>query len=481
LELRILLLILTIFVIFSGCVEENNATQTNESQYQDSANITPENPSSTAQSFNEENIPEIEVTSFSSIYMHDNWKNELKYLFAWDDIPGNESFKLRDYLLNDLEINWARNAKIIKTDDNNTIRVFTPDNSLDLKLSDDKNTVLIKIPNQIQLKVKEKNNSLRVYNVEKHYDGPDFEISRCGYNINKRYYAIYDLSIKNNGSKNLDFKLSELHIRDGDQIFNTTILDPYGFYEGSYLEVLSDFKKENKLEDTILFPGQTINGSVVFQVNSLYNESFLLMYNEIPVPSVSIEKSIEALRTADNYNYSGIFGIPPYNNGYNNGYSNDSFEPDLEPHSLVWPNWINQSIFEFYNNIDSENVEKSSIKEIPETEVVYALKVIPEMDIKLSPGNPFIIVDSTGEELSNTSKKFENFSILKNQTYEFHSIENMDIPQMSFSNATIIKMSYKNQYGWLMANRISVIDQDLILDDKMNIVVARCHRGQFMS
>ena len=61
-----------------------------------------------------------------------------------------------------------------------------------------------------------------------------------------------------------------------------------------------------------LFPGQTINGSVIFQVNSLYNESFLLMYNETPISSASFEKSIEALRTAEYYNYSIVFGIPPY-------------------------------------------------------------------------------------------------------------------------------------------------------------------------
>jgi hypothetical protein len=88
----------------------------------------------------------------------------------------------------------------------------------------------------------------------------------------------------------LDFKLNELRMREGDHIFNTTTLDPYGFYDRSHLEVLSNLKEENKIESMTLSPGRTINGSVVFQVNSLYNESFLLMYNKTPISSASFEK-----------------------------------------------------------------------------------------------------------------------------------------------------------------------------------------------
>jgi len=84
-------------IIFSGCVEENNATQLNESAYQKSENI-----SSTTLSPEEGNIPEIEVRSFSSIYMHDNSENILRYLFIWDNVPGNENDDLSKYLMNDL-------------------------------------------------------------------------------------------------------------------------------------------------------------------------------------------------------------------------------------------------------------------------------------------------------------------------------------------------------------------------------------------
>jgi len=56
-----LIFILTIFIIFSGCVEENNVTKSNESAYQGPVNITQGNISSTTLSSEEENIPEIEI------------------------------------------------------------------------------------------------------------------------------------------------------------------------------------------------------------------------------------------------------------------------------------------------------------------------------------------------------------------------------------------------------------------------------------
>lgn len=197
--MRTLILILAICIIFSGCVEENNATQSNESVHKE-----PENLSSANLSSEEENIPEIEITSFSSIYMHDNSENVLRYLFSWENVPGDESKNLSKYLKNDLEIDWVNNAKIIKTDDNNTIRVFTPENSLELKLAEDKNAVLI-TPNNIQLKVKEENGKLCIYKVEEYYGGLDPEERKLGYNLNERYYAVYGLSIKNNGSNDFDF------------------------------------------------------------------------------------------------------------------------------------------------------------------------------------------------------------------------------------------------------------------------------------
>jgi hypothetical protein len=80
-----LLLILVIFILFSGCVEEKNATQTNGSVYQESVNLTPENRSLTTLSFEEVNIPEIEIRSFSSIYTHNSLEKENESLYKVEE------------------------------------------------------------------------------------------------------------------------------------------------------------------------------------------------------------------------------------------------------------------------------------------------------------------------------------------------------------------------------------------------------------
>jgi hypothetical protein len=473
-----LLFILTVFVIFSGCVEENNATQSNESLDQDSANITPENLSSTTLPSEAENVPKIEVRSFSSIYMHDNTERVYEYIFSWDNVPGNESQSLISYLKNYTGIDWADNTQIVKTNDNETIRVFTSENSLELTLEDNKSEILTTIGSDSyhdSKKIKKENGNICVYKLSdlKHRS-----------NITENCYAVYNLSITNNGSNNLDFKLYDLHIRDGNHMFNTTTIEPEKYSCNN--EVLSDLETETKIGDITLFPGQTISGSVIFQVNSLYNESFLLMYNDTPISSASFEKIIKDLRTVEYYDYSVVFGIPPYTDFY----KRSSFEPDLKEYPYIWPNWVNRSVVEFFNKTDSEGLLISSpyySTDIPSTEIVYALKVIPERNItsifereitSYGTKNYFIVVDDTGEELINTSR-VDKIAILNNQNYELYS-GNM-VPQMNFSNATIVKISYFNEYGWPLAERMPIIDQDLILDDKMNIVAARYHCDKIIS
>jgi hypothetical protein len=404
--LRMLIFILTICILFSGCVEENDVNQSNESVYQGAVNITQKNLSSTTLSSEAENIPEIKVRSFSSIYTHSNLEKVEGYLFSWDNVPGNESESQRliSYLKNDLNISWIDNAQIVKTNNNETIRVFTYENSLDLTLENNKSTILTTIDSVpgYYFNIKKENGKICVYKLEEY---------KREYNLTEKYYAVYDLSIKNNGSSNLDFKLNEFHVRAGDQIFNTTNIfnttigpeSPFSYRNS----ILSDFKKETKIEDITLFPGQTVNRSVIFPVNSLYNKSFLLMYKATPITSASFEKSIETLRIAERFDYSTAFGVPPYD-------------------SDGWPNWINRSIFESSNKADSESVSEemansSSVEFRPYMNIVYAVKVIPERNITVIPVKyrlsryhpyPLFVVDYTGEELINTSS-IEKYRKLK--------------------------------------------------------------------
>lgn len=303
------------------------------------------------------------------------------------------------------------------------------------------------------------------------------------YNISERYYAAYNLTIKNNGSDPLYFKLNDLRLYDGNPTFSTTALPPYG---SSLLEVLEDLEKENKLQDTTLLPGRTLNGTVAFRVNSLYNKSFSLMYNATPVTSESFEKSIDILTTAESFNYSVALGVPPYSNETERGGMTGSYEPDFDHHDY-WANWMNRSIFETYQKVDVERMRKSPPDNIFLTKMVYALKVITEKNITMFPvttrefSSNLLVIDDTGKEMINTSE-IAGVTVLSNRTYTlFKPRWKLIMPRMNFSNVSVVQMSFEGTYGEPMGERLSFVNQDIILDDKLNIIVVRYYPDQFVS
>jgi hypothetical protein len=306
-------------------------------------------------------------------------------------------------------------------------------------------------------------------------DNTDEESREWTYNISERYYAAYNLSITNNGSDATDFKVNDLHLRAGDQLFNTTTRK---LYNSSLLEVLEDLGNENRIEDmTIsLSPGQTVNGSVVFCVDSLYDRSFLLMYNATPVTSASFEESLEALEAVERFDYSHVFGIAPYSIHRCGG----SYEPGPGAHPFIWANWVNRSVFEFYKTADFETVQGSPPDHIPLTEIRYAIKVMPERNLTVVSGNRLLVIDDFGEELINKSR-IVGIAILRNQSYEIQPEQAIDIPQMSISDATMVQISFECTCGWSMEMRISYTNQDAILDDELNMVLARYYYNKFIS
>ncbi len=466
------IILLLLSVLFSGCIGEKIIVPAQDSIQKEAVNVSSQN---LTQSSREENIPEIKITSFSSIYLHDN--NEDIYLFSWENVPGNESHGLLNYLKNDLHISWVENAQITKDDVNKTIRVFSNENSIEVMLYNE--SVLLKRDRgyfeRYDLWVSEKNGTHDVYNKKR---GNKYDVS-------ERYYAVYNLSIKNNGSGPLYFKLNGLRLHEGDRIFNTSTLEPNG--GSSLLEVLQGLENENKLQDTTLLPGQSLNGTVAFRVNSLYNKSFLLKYNTTIVTSVSFEKSIKALAAAEYFNYSVALGIPPYNLCH----QNDSYEPIFDDRNCIWANWVNRDIFETFQKSDVERMQKSPPL-IPTTEMVYALRVIPGRNITMSPvikrfdWSHLLVTDDTGEEFINTSR-IQGMAVLSNQTYIFKPDWMLNFPGMNISNASVVQISFKASYITKFpfsgiigeTGRLSYINQDVILDDKLNIIVVRYYPDQF--
>jgi len=87
------------------------------------------------------------------------------YLFSWDEIPGNDNWKLIEFLGQMYGIDWVKTAKIEKIDDGRTINISTEKNSLSLRLNDEKNKVNLKIDDGRidELNARTENSKLNIY------------------------------------------------------------------------------------------------------------------------------------------------------------------------------------------------------------------------------------------------------------------------------------------------------------------------------
>lgn len=70
---------------------------------------------------------------------------ESGYLFSWDDVPGEDNIKLKNFLARRFGIDWVETARIEKIDDGKTIRIYFEQNFLTLKLDDKKTKIDIGI------------------------------------------------------------------------------------------------------------------------------------------------------------------------------------------------------------------------------------------------------------------------------------------------------------------------------------------------
>jgi len=67
-----------------------------------------------------------------------------RYLFCWDNVPGSENASLIQFLT-DEGVDWAENATINKTDDSRTIQIYAGNNSANLTLDVQNETVIFEI------------------------------------------------------------------------------------------------------------------------------------------------------------------------------------------------------------------------------------------------------------------------------------------------------------------------------------------------
>ena len=92
------------------------------------------------------------------------------YLFSWNEIPGNDSNRLIDFLKLNYNIDWVRTAKIEQIDNGKTIIVSVEKNNISLSLNNVKTKVNLKIDNvrTDEFIVKTESYKLNIYNNKKH-------------------------------------------------------------------------------------------------------------------------------------------------------------------------------------------------------------------------------------------------------------------------------------------------------------------------
>ena len=226
-----------------------------------------------------------------------------------------------------------------------------------------------------------------------------------------------------------------------------------------------------------LSPGQTVNGSVIFCVDSLYDRSFLLMYGATPVTSASFEERLEALEASERFDHSHVFGISSHSS-----WRTYLYKHDPEEHPSIWSNWVNRSVLELYKTFDLETAQGSRPDQRPDNipRIRYVIKVMSKRNLTVVSGNRLLVIDDFGGELINKSRN-SGVAILQNGTYERQPEQAIDIPQITIPGATIAQISYECACGGGMEMHLTYNNQDIILDDELNMMLVRYYKIKYIS
>jgi hypothetical protein len=153
----------------------------------------------------------------------ENESNE--YLFSWDSIPGDDNEKLKSFLRDDFDIDWAENAEIRKFDDGKTIRIYNDKKSAEIMIDEERGKAILKICDGRTpvLKVKkDENDTLNIYN-----DYAKMVIWEQRTLINNLERSISQRNVPTELPKGQTFKMirSEVHFKEKKFTFTENDID----------------------------------------------------------------------------------------------------------------------------------------------------------------------------------------------------------------------------------------------------------------
>lgn len=112
----------------------------------------------------------IEYDTKNILFTWEKIDDVYEYVFSWKKIPGTDDIRLREFLSRTYDIDWVKNAKIIKSKDDKIITLSNKDKNLSLTLNNDKSNIALKIGNirinDFAAKIENDELNVYVYNKE---------------------------------------------------------------------------------------------------------------------------------------------------------------------------------------------------------------------------------------------------------------------------------------------------------------------------
>lgn len=104
------------------------------------------------------------LVTMNKIYTSASYLKKI-YSISWDKVPGEDSERLRRFLMDSLDISWAENAEISKSVDGKSIYIVSDENSAEITIDEKKGKATLNINEDrtLYLNIKKKHGKLNIY------------------------------------------------------------------------------------------------------------------------------------------------------------------------------------------------------------------------------------------------------------------------------------------------------------------------------
>ena len=284
-----------------------------------------------------------------------------RYLFCWDNVPGNESERLLRFLTDELELDWAENAEINKTDDGRTIQICAENHSANLTLDVQNETATLELNDggTFSFVVKEEN---KIYKRESWNTGVYASVSKVYYlnqsgEINT---ATIQKVIERNKTANITVNWTASPV--GERLI-AAIIDP-GDNIPEYNELNNTFARYISVRTADLFVS---NLSLWLNGTKVNNNTIEIKHGDI----VNITANITniGVENASRFNVSFLVDDVPLNTTFNSTCLNLTPKKSINNASAIWTAAVGTHVIKVEADYENEIVETNETNNIAALEI----------------------------------------------------------------------------------------------------------------